>query len=112
MDTQIEPEKKRLTPEDPVDEETRARFSSLQDARLRTGDRLLDLELEKVKLIRSASAIDNERQKLFEKILIERGLSPNQPVTIDSATGQIKVISQGELESLMAGQTATAPAAG
>lgn len=111
MDTQIEEEKKRLTPEDPVDEETRARFTSLQDARLRTGDRLLDLELEKVKLIRSASVIDNERQKLFEKVLIERGLSPNQPVTIDSATGQIKVITQNELDSIMAGQTgATQPA--
>ena len=112
MDTQIEPEKKRLTPEDPIDGETRARFTSLQDARLRTGDRLLDLELEKVKLIRSASAIDNERQKLFEKVLIERGLSPNQPVTIDSVTGQIKVITQGEFDSLVSGQTAPNPPAG
>lgn len=111
MDTQIEQEKKRLTVDDPVDEETRGRFSSLQDARLRTGDRLLDLELEKVKLIRSASAIDNERQKLFERVLIERGLSPSQPVTIDSTTGQIKVITQGELEGIMAGQQAPAPTA-
>lgn len=111
MDTQIEQEKKRLTVDDPVDEETRGRFASLQDARLRTGDRLLDLELEKVKLIRSASAIDNERQKLFERVLIERGLSPNQPVTIDSTTGQIKVITQGELEGIMAGQPAPATTA-
>lgn len=112
MDTQIEQEKKRLTVEDPVDEETRSRFTSLQDARLRVGDHLLNLELEKVKLIRSASAIDNERQKLFEKILIDRGLSPSQPVTIDSATGQIKVITQGELDSIMAGQSAPATPAG
>lgn len=112
MDTQIEEEKKRLTPEDPVDEETRARFASLQDARLRIGDRLLDIELEKVKLFRSASTIDNDRQKLFERILIERGIAPNQPVTIDSSTGQIKIISQGELESFMAGQSGQAPAAG
>lgn len=110
MDTQIEQEKKHLTVDDPIDSETRGRFASLQDARLRMGDRLLDLELEKVKVIRSASAIDNERQKLFERVLIERGLSPNQPVTIDSATGQIKVITQGELEGIMAGQAAAAPA--
>jgi hypothetical protein len=111
MDTQIEQEKKRLTVDDPVDEETRGKFSSLQDARLRTGDRLLDLELEKIQLIRSVSAIDNERQKLFERVLIERGLSPSQPVTIDSTTGQIKIITQGELEGIMAGQSAPATTA-
>jgi hypothetical protein len=106
MDTQIDQEKKRLTVDDPVDEETRGKFTSLQETRLRVGDRLLDIELEKIKLIRSASAIDNERQRLFEKVLIDRGLSPNQAVTIDSATGQIKVITQGELDSIMAGQPA------
>jgi hypothetical protein len=111
MDTQIDPEKKRLTVDDPVDEETRGKFTSLQDNRLRVGDRLLDIELEKIKLIRSASAIDTERQRLFEKVLIDRGLSPTQAVTIDSATGQIKVITQGELEGIMAGQSPVATTA-
>jgi hypothetical protein len=100
MNTQIEQENKRLTIDDPIDEETRGRFYSLQDARLRTGDRLLDLELEKIKLIRSVSAIDNERQKLFERVLIERGLPPNQTVTIDSTTGKIEVITQRDLEGV------------
>jgi hypothetical protein len=112
MDTQIEQEKKRLTVDDPIDDDSRARFTALQDSRLRVGDRLLDIELEKVKLMRSASAIDNERQKLFERVLLERGLSPNQPVTIDSGTGQIKVLSQAELESVMAAQTSAAHPAG
>ncbi len=108
MDTQIDQEKKRLTADDPVDEETRAKFSALQDSRLRVSSRLLDLELERVRLIRSASAIDTEHQKLFERVLIERGLPPNQPVTIDQATGQIKVLTKSELESLMAGQQSAA----
>lgn len=112
MDTQVDQEKKRLTVDDPIDDETRARFTALQDSRLRVGDRLLDLELERVRLIRSASAIDNERQKLFERVLLERGLSPNQPVTIDSGTGQIKVLSQAELESVMEAQTSVAQPAG
>jgi hypothetical protein len=112
MDTQIEPEKKRLTPDDPVDEETRGRFTALNESRLRVGDRLLDIELERVKLIRSASAIDNERQKLFERVLIERGLSPSQPVSIDSATGQLKVLTQAELDSIRSGQTAPTPPEG
>lgn len=112
MDTQIEPEQKRLTIDDPVDAETRARFTALQDSRLRVGDRLLDIELERVKLIRSASAIDNERQKLFERVLIERGLSPNQPVSIDSETGQIKSITQDEADSIRAAQRGVPPAAG
>jgi hypothetical protein len=107
MDTQIEQEKKRLTVEDPIDEETRSKFLSLQDSRLRVGNRLLDLELERVRLIRTASTVDNERQKLFESILIERGLSPSQPITIDSDTGQITVITQSEMDSLTSGQTGT-----
>lgn len=104
MDTQIEQENKRLTVDDPIDDETRAKFAALQDSRLRVGDRLLNLELEKVNLIRSASVIDNERKKLFERVLLERGLSPNQPVTIDGGTGQIKVLSQAELENVVAPQ--------
>jgi len=112
MDTQIEPESKRLTVDDPVDEETRGKFTALQDTRLRIGERLIDLELERVKLIRSASAVDNERQKLFERVLIERGLAPNQTVSIDSATGQIKVITQDELEALMAAKAGANPPAG
>jgi hypothetical protein len=106
MDTQIDPEKKRLTIDDPVDDETKGRFNLLNESRLRVGDRLLDIELERVKLIRSASAIDNERQKLFERVLIERGLSPNQPVSIDSATGQLKALTQAELDSIRSGQSA------
>jgi len=105
MDTQIDPEKKRLTIDDPVDDETKGRFNLLNESRLRVGDRLLDIELERVKLIRSASAIDNERQKLFERVLIERGLSPNQPVSIDSATGQLKALTQAELDSIRSGQS-------
>jgi hypothetical protein len=112
MDTQIEPEKKRLTVDDPVDAETRARFASIQDSRLRIGDRMLDLEMEKVKLIRSISALENERQKLFERVLIERGLSPNQPVSVDAETGQIKPITQEEVDSIRSSQIGAVPSVG
>ena len=108
MDTQIEPEQKRLTIDDPVDAESRAKFVAIQDSRLRIGDRLMDIELERVKLIRSASALDNERQRLFERILIERGLSPNQRVSIDAETGQIRVLTQDELDNIKAAQRGAA----
>ena len=111
MDTQIDPEKKRLTIDDPVDDETKGRFNLLNESRLRVGDRLLDIELERVKLIRSASAIDNERQKLFERILIERGLSPSQRVSIDAETGQIRALTQDELDNIKAAQRGAAPSA-
>jgi len=111
MDTQIDQEKKRLTVDDPIDTDTISKLTALQDARLRIGDRLLELELERVRLIRSATSVATERQKLFERVLIERGLSPNQPVSIDQGTGQLKVLSQSEAETIMTGQQAASPAA-
>jgi len=111
MDTQIEPEHRRLTIDDPVDAESRARFVVIQESRLRVSERLMDLELERVKLIRSVSALDNERQKLFERILIERGLSPSQRVSIDAETGQIRALTQDELDNIKAAQRGAAPSA-
>jgi hypothetical protein len=112
MDTQVESEQKRLTIDDPVDAETRSRFTVLEDSRLRIGEHLLNLELERVKLIRAASAIDTERQKVFERVLIERGLSPSQPFSIDSETGQIKPITQEELDAIRSSQKGAPPTGG
>ena len=82
------PEKK-LTLDDPVDADTLTKFSDLQSARLQAAERLLDLEQEKIRTLRAASNIDTERQRLFEAVLMSRGLPPNAPVEIDAKTGKV-----------------------
>lgn len=112
MNTQNEPEKKRLTINDPIEAEIRARFTSLHETRLQIANRNLDLELEKIRLMRAATSVDTERQKLFENVLIERGLPPNFPVEIDASTGIIKAIDPEALKNLeaqKAQQEAAAP---
>jgi len=83
------PEAKKLSPDDPVDAETLAKFGQLQTARMQCAERLLDLEQEKVRTLRAAASIDAERQRIFESILTNRGLAPNFPVEIDAKTGKI-----------------------
>lgn len=80
---------RKLNISDPVEPETLAKFGELQAARLQAAERLLDLEQERIRTLRAASNIDNERQRLFEALLISRGLAPNAPVEIDAKTGRI-----------------------
>jgi phosphoenolpyruvate-protein kinase (PTS system EI component) len=79
----------KLTIADPVAPETLAKFAELQTARLQAAERLLDLEQDKIRVLRAASSIDTERQKLFEEVLIARGLSPTAVVEINAQTGLI-----------------------
>lgn len=85
-------EPKRLTIDDPIDADTLAKFAELEANRMRLGGQVLDLKSEEVRLMVAARRIDEERQRLFEKILVDRGLHPSTPVEIDAATGQIKQI--------------------
>lgn len=85
-------ERKKLTVADPVTAEDLARFSELQAARIQIAERGLDLEQEKVRILRAASSVDTERQRLFEKILMERGLPPNAPIEVDGKSGLIKLV--------------------
>jgi hypothetical protein len=52
-------------------------------------DRLLDIEMDKVRVLASAQRIDNEKIRIFESVLLERGLPPNTVVEINAETGAI-----------------------
>jgi len=80
----------KLTLENPVDAETLKKLSELRDSRLRIGDQILDLESEKVRLMVAVRQIDAEKQRVFEKILMDRGLPPSFPLEINGETGEIK----------------------
>lgn len=82
-------ETKRLTIDDPVSDEIREQFSTIEDAYTRIAVRLLQLEQEKITLLASAKRCVDERQTLFESVLIERGVSPSAHVRLDSDTGKL-----------------------
>lgn len=81
----------KLTINDPVDAETIEKFRRLDAARGECGTSLLNLELERVRILRVATTIDSERKKLFEHVLIERGVAPTHPASIDGSTGLVKL---------------------
>jgi hypothetical protein len=63
---------------------------------LDVAERFLTLEQEKVKLLAAARRIDEEVQRVFEGLLLERGLSPDATVEIDGVTGSLKVLNSKE----------------
>ena len=86
------PETKALTADDPIDAETLAKFAELEQHRMRLGGQVLDLRGEEVRLMVAARRLDEEKQRLFEKVLVDRGLTPTTPVEIDAETGQIRLL--------------------
>lgn len=82
----------KKTVQDPVDPDTLQRFSALDSARYEIGDQLLDLEQERIKLLAAAHQIDSQKKRLFERVLVERGLDPTARVSIDFKTGEISVL--------------------
>ncbi len=85
-------ENKRLSPEDPVDEATLVALARLRDVRLTLGAQLMDLELQKIQLLSSVKRIDEQNQRMFDEILVSRGLPPGTAVELDGPSGRLKVI--------------------
>lgn len=85
-------ETKKLTPNDPVDAESRKKLEQLSAARFDIADKILELEQDKVKLLVAANRVDEERSRLFEKILMDRGLPPTTPIEIEAQTGILRVL--------------------
>ena len=83
---------KKLTPADPLDEETKQKLDELTEMSYDIAIKLYESEQAKVRLLVAGRQVDVEKQKLFEKILMDRGLPPNTPVEIDGQTGMIKVL--------------------
>jgi hypothetical protein len=94
MSDQTESNQPKLSITDPVDAETLRKFQQLQASRLQVAENLLNIEQDKIRLIRAASNIETERQRLFEGVLLTRGLPPNYPVEIDAKTGVMKPVEE------------------
>jgi hypothetical protein len=99
-------QKKQLSLEDPVDPGTMAQLSRIHQSQAQIAERLARMELEKVRLMRAFSGMDTEQQKIFDDLLISRGLPPNLPVEITAGTGKIKL--RGDAEQFLQQQQASA----
>ncbi len=88
---QPQPEK-RLSLEDPVGKETLDKLAELETTEINTALQLMAIKQEEVKLGAVGRRIEDERQRIFQKLLMERGLAPNTPATIDSTSGKITVV--------------------
>lgn len=82
---------KRLTINDPVDPAVLTQLEGLDRARLELSGQLLDLEQQIVGILAAAHRIDQQRQRVFDNILIERGIDTKTLVQVDSKTGGITV---------------------
>jgi hypothetical protein len=85
---------KTVPVETPVQKESLDRLRDMEITRTRLGHQLIDLENEKISILAAARRIDDERNKLFQVLLMERGLAPNTPASIDPETGVLTVLQQ------------------
>lgn len=83
-------EKAPLSLEDPVSKEVLQKFQEIESAQLALGKELLRLEKRRVFLLASSKRLDDEFDRLFGSLLIERGLDPTVPVELDAATGMLR----------------------
>lgn len=82
-DQEVRPPAQGLTPNDPVSQEELARLEELDKLKQGIANKNLDLDQEKIKLLGAAKRIDMEYQSAFDKILVDRGISPGTRVFIE-----------------------------
>jgi len=85
-------EKRKLTINDPVGVETLGQLHELESRRSQIGSQLLDLEQDRVKLLAAAHRLDEQRNRVYEKLLLDRGITGTEPVEIDAETGKITLL--------------------
>jgi hypothetical protein len=90
---------KKLSSDDPVDAATLGQLGELNKARQQIGVQLLDLEHEKMRLMMGDHNLQRQEHRLYEKILLDRGLTPNAQVEIDSTTGKITILAAPKPEA-------------
>jgi hypothetical protein len=87
-----QPPQKRLTLEDPAGKDVLDKLGELETLEVNASLQLLSIEQEKVRILAVGRRVLDERNRIFEKLLIDRGLAPSAPVSIDTATGKISLV--------------------
>ncbi len=85
---------KRLTLEDPVDEGMINRLGELQESWSNLAERNTQLDQEKIHILAALKRIDDEKGRLFEQVLIDRGLAPTRHIEIDAKTRLVRLLDE------------------
>jgi len=85
-------EAKRLTLDDPIPPETLTYFQKIMDARADIGIELLSLEEKKITLLAANKKLQEQHSRLFQGILMERGLPPTTMAQLDGRTGKLIIM--------------------
>lgn len=80
---------KRLTLEDPVSPEIIQSFRQIQEAQTNVAMEMMALEERKIQLLAGNKKLREQHERLFQAILVERGLPPVTPAELDGKTGKI-----------------------
>lgn len=84
----------RLTINDPVDKRALVLLTQLREAKTQMALQLVDIEQRKIHILGAIKRVDEQTQKVFDAILVDRGIAPGTPVELDGNTGAIKLINQ------------------
>lgn len=82
-------EAKRLTLDDPVAPEVLQGFRQIGEAQQNIALELVMLEERKIQLLAANKKLREQHDRLFQTILIERGLEPQTPVELDGQTRKL-----------------------
>jgi len=87
-----EQEPTKLTIDDPIAPEALQQLAALHNARLDFCDRNATLDQEKIAILAALKRLDDQKTRLFESLLVERGLAPDTEVTINPRTGKVQLL--------------------
>lgn len=80
---------KRLTVDDPVSQETIQAFRQIQAAQADVSVELMMLEQRKIQLMAAFKKLQEQHDRTFQGVLVERGLPPNTAAELEGKTGRL-----------------------
>lgn len=99
MNEQTNGTERRLTINDPVSQETVQQLRQIQAAQADLGLELLRLEQRRIQVLAVAKKLDEQHQRVFQGVLVERGLDPTTPVELDGTSGKITLKKSPDAEA-------------
>lgn len=100
---------KKLTIDDPVSREILNQLDGLQEVLNQLGQQALTLDEEKIRVLAASRRVKEQRQRIFQNILVERGISLETSIKIEASTGKL-IIEGGNPAPVEAPVAATEPA--
>lgn len=93
VDEATEAADRQLTLEDPVDTDTLRQIEEVHNSRMMVAEQFLECEQDKMRLLSVAHRLDQQRNAIYEKLMLDRGIANDEKVEIDAATGKIALLS-------------------